>query len=382
MKRISNSRIVGTALLLLLVTSIIMITALLNSVKATQSSVVPTSCLSSDVSGGATFMPFTATPGNLSGNSTSAASILAPCSTGSATLRVSGTPFTPTETEVSTVTSTPIPTETQAPKPSATSINAPEITITGQIIPAINTGADAGVGSPHRDFATASQPMEYHILDSQGKDITLAFNNATLQLQYWQKWLDANPQKDTIQLNATQPSSVWQNYSKYLTYNAIWQDFAGQWVTVSGQFVQPTVLEVNSIKLIPNSAASASPTKSTKLTARRVIVTGQIIISNYNPLPRSTQPGFGGGFVYRLKDINGQTINLYIYDSQPNNTTRIIALGGNPVTFDELKSKWVSFTGWIFSPSRFPELPNAIEVQTIQEITPPNCSKDYALLHS
>ncbi|MHB8751442.1 MAG: hypothetical protein ACYDBJ_19920, partial [Aggregatilineales bacterium] len=263
----------------------------------------------------------------------------------------------------------------------------PTITLVGQLIPAVNTGPDAGVGAnlmlaPFR----ALYPIEYHLYDAQNDQVKVVFDNPALAAVAWQQWLDAKSPDARNQVVAaaaqqiTQTPDVsslsWELMPHYLLYNTLWQMWAGKWLSISGRFSTDIVLHVDNFQSAAQISASFVaqvpnlPPFSTSTTLRRsqqVIVTGYVKITEYNPPPGPTHPGYLGAEVYTLTDAQGQTVRLFIYFSQPNNNTYIIPTSD----FLDLGGHCTQFVGWKFDPPRYSDKPDLIEVQAAQETSPP-----------
>ncbi len=96
------------------------------------------------------------------------------------------------------------PTSTSTITPSPAFISEADVTLVGEVFPTVNCGPDRGGGSPNRDYQTARQPMEYHLIDSQGNNVRLSFDTENLYTIYKQKWLAENrPQNASIQETMT-----------------------------------------------------------------------------------------------------------------------------------------------------------------------------------
>src|SRR5438876_8071909 len=77
------------------------------------------------------------------------------------------------------------------------------VTITGQLLPAVNTGSNAGMGGLENEYR---EPIEYHLVDTNGHSIRLTFENTVFYGQFYEKWVKPNSaQAESIlgQLTAT-----------------------------------------------------------------------------------------------------------------------------------------------------------------------------------
>lgn len=277
------------------------------------------------------------------------------------------------------------PTETFTPTPLLPNPTNPQFTLVGQLIPAVNTGPDKGVGGAVMNGGPfkAYQPVEYHLYDSQNEQIKLGFS-PDFEMAFGLKSLDGNPRGPQIIANATLESlstpniylPVATDLIRYELYNTLWQDWAGRWMSVTGRFSAKGVLFVEAFKAAQptglsflTQAPSLPPLPSSGDLQRSVsiMVRGYAKTTEYNPLRRG-EHGYRGALDYTLSDINGQTFELFIYDMQPNNTTQINGQHSNDMFALQDVHGLVDFSGWQFRPARYPAKPNLIEVQSIQEI--------------
>lgn len=274
--------------------------------------------------------------------------------------------------------------------PTAAGPTSSEITLVGQLIPAVNTGLDAGLGGDMNSDpqVVALQPIEYHLYDAKNNQISLSFNNEHLYQAAWEKWINAQADKKNVVAGAAKVPKISANYPKYALYRELWQDWAGRWISVKGVFTQTNTLEVNVFEattVISESFAVQLPGILSKSAAQnsmspehgqQVIFEHCIRIADSNPLPRPGHMGYIGPLWYHLTDNQGKEQELLIFDSgQPNNETRMVLLDGSVTRyFGDLQNKCAQFTGWLFNPPRSDYKPNLIEVQSIQEISPANMS--------
>jgi len=287
------------------------------------------------------------------------------------------------------LTSTNISTKNAAMFAISSAISS-QITLVGQLIPAVNTGSDAGLGGDMNNDPriVASQPIEYHLYDAKNNSIKLSFDNENLYQLAWQKWLNAQPNKNELLAGAAQVPDISANYPKYALYRELWQDWVGKWISVKGVITQTNTLKVNALEVASaiseNFIEQLSSTLSTITVqspvplgrAQQIIFEGCIRIADSNPLPRPGHMGYVGPLTYYLTDNQGKKRELIIYDSgQPNNETRMILLDGSFTRyFGDLQAKCAQFTGWLFNPPRWDSKSDVIEVQLIQEILRTNMS--------
>jgi hypothetical protein len=164
----------------------------------------------------------------------------------------------------------------------------------------------------------------------------------------------------------------WDKPPSILAYNALWQDWAGKWVTVQGSFTKSDTLAVRTLQVTKpekeHHETTQSPNKS-----QMVILEGPITDEAIVYGSPADAPNRGGFFVW-FTDIDGKTSNLLILDLQMNNLTQYISKDGQDVTFeivfDGLSYRWLRFTGWKLNPPYSEALTDVVFVQSIMEIEP------------
>lgn len=290
-------------------------------------------------------------------------------------------------------TETPFPTVTATPTPEIPDGSKLEFTLVGQLIPAVNTESDAGVGSDFR-FGypfRAYRPIEYHLYDAQNVEIALTFSTA-LEHQFWLKTVNADTSliaeathQSLITPNPGFPVPSYTDSLSYPLYNSLWQEWAGKWVSVKGRFKSNGVLFVEDFHLTPITTTTFAaqvpnlpslPLPRSLQRSVQLTIRGYVKISEYNPPQRSTGIGYIEPILYTFIDLQGKTFQLFIYDNQPNNFTYI---GPRPLQIfsDFAKiNKVAEFTGWQFRPPRYPQKPDLLEVQSIQLAVAPPVTED------
>lgn len=220
------------------------------------------------------------------------------------------------------------------------------ITLVGQIIPAVNTGADGGVGyaptNAHQpNVIKYLEPMEYYLVQDNGEGVKLVFNETISSNQLWQYW-------------------------------------AGKWIQAVGQPVRPGLFQVESFGLIPKPALSPTATgpDSSSVLQPLTIKSRQVILLAQN-CQGLTTPGVAGPnfavFGYPVTDPLGQTIPLGVYLAVPF-ATRVLDRFDHESSFlipGLYYADWIILRGWIFDPPRKKEYPEMVEVQVARPIAEP-----------
>ncbi|MBX3086517.1 MAG: hypothetical protein KF716_33090 [Anaerolineae bacterium] len=169
-----------------------------------------------------------------------------------------------------------------APQP--TSFPTGQVTITGQIVPSVNPRMlrDDGLilekaGRPRdRRIIGYENPFEYFLYDAQNTEIRLSFTDAGL----------ANLRQQYVPNRDFAPE-IWRSHPEYVATTALWQDWAGKWVTITGSYDDKQVFQVTSL-MVATPPASQFATSTTN--RRDELVEMIALVGDFPELPESIYP--------------------------------------------------------------------------------------------
>ncbi|MBX3086604.1 MAG: hypothetical protein KF716_33530 [Anaerolineae bacterium] len=226
-----------------------------------------------------------------------------------------------------------------------------DITITGQIIPDLNTDPQE-----RQKLIEAGEPLnlfKYYLFDANGAEYELQFEDSLLA-SLGRGFFDKNPSAKSLRIYmADQP--------QYMGSSVVWQEWTGQWATVTGTRISTNVIQVQLMeKSKPPSTTSTSNLAAARR-ARHVTYTGKLLPT----MSLMTVDSNGiSAFTLSVKESDTVRLLLHLFDSTKN-LTSVIGTDNTTKSIAEAVGEQCTVTGWIFAHVDI-RLPELIYAQLVQ----------------
>ena len=234
---------------------------------------------------------------------------------------------------------------------------AGQITITGQIIPDLNTDMQE-----RQIVIEAGEPLDdlkYYLYDTSGVEYRLQFD-AALLAALGDDYFEQHPFYKSIKYYAPERPD-------YMGRTAIWQEWTGKWSAVTGNLLAPNLLQVHSMQQSKHDLETATLKNAMGRRAKQVTFIGMMNDAV------SLQPVENDGpTLFTIKDESLGTIQLVlILDHSPKSFTRIVSSDNKDVaTRDKalVVGQSCTVSGWMFVQYQtgWPEIPLVLYSQSIQ----------------
>lgn len=249
---------------------------------------------------------------------------------------------------------------------SATPLPTGQITLTGRLLPSVNDDTYTWLGlivattAPSDDLRIAGyqQPFKYFLYDEQENVIPLSFTVEAID-SLRQQFLSSGG------LNPLPTPQMWDEHPEYIATTALWQEWTGKWVSLTGKFDSSGTFEVRSLNPTdpPLFQSTSSRAKLVEITAFLDFPHGYDRVAPPIPIP------------YTFLDatsIDGTKYTVIVYNSNLSSLPRILSATNEEVYILASIKHWVKLKGWHLDPPRYSQSPDLIEVQSIQVISDPN----------
>jgi len=192
-------------------------------------------------------------------------------------------------------------------------------------------------------------PFEYFLYGVQNTEIRLSFTDAGL----------ANLRQQYVP-NPNFSPEIWRSHPEYVATTALWQDWAGKWVNITGSYNDNQVFQVTSLTVATPPAIQFATYPTNR---RGELVEMIALVGDFPVLPESIYP-----YTFLILDVlrdDGMPFKMMVYTENYSSWTK------SAIPFSLFRT-WVKLKGWHFNPSRYTKLPDLIEVQSIEKtVSPP-----------